>query len=97
MCVCVCVYVNERERDMINPYASIGRTGTSEVKVEVRDVCLESWYRLDFPVFSLQYEKKFKVFSKKRSPDISLHHKNKASYKFSKKKTFALGRKKGWR
>ena len=38
-------------------------------------------------------QKKKKKKKKKGSPDISLQHKNKAGYKFSKKKTFALGQK----
>ena len=47
--------------------------------------------------FSLIYEKKFKVFSKKRSPD-SLYLssiKTKLAINFLKK-NFALGRKKDW-
>ena len=40
-----------------------------------------------------RYEKKFKVFAKKkRSLDISLQHKNQASYKFSKKKLLHLAK-----
>ena len=48
---------------------------------------------LIFQFFSLLYGKKFKVFSKKRSLDISLQHKNEASYKFSKKKLLHLSEK----
>ena len=45
-----------------------------------------SHFLLDFSVFSLIYEKSAKSFlKKKRSLDISLQHKNEASYKFSKK------------
>ena len=47
---------------------------------------------LSFQFFSCLYEKKnFKVFSKKKkSLDISLQHKNRASNKFSKKKLLYL-------
>ena len=49
----------------------------------------------DFSVFSLIYEKKSSKSSlkKKRSLDISLQHKNEATYKFSKKKLLHLAEK----
>ena len=50
----------------INPFAYIGRTGTSKAKVEVRDICLNISFLAWFKFFSLLYEKKFKVSSKKK-------------------------------
>ena len=43
----------------LNPFASIGRSGTFKAKVEVRDICLNiSFLTFHFPVFSFLYEKK---------------------------------------
>ena len=51
----------------INPFGSIGRTGTSKAKVEVRDICLNISFLTSFSnFFLLLYEKKFKVFSLKK-------------------------------
>ena len=75
----ICIY-----NPLINPFAFTGRTGTSKGKVKVRDICLNisflTW------IFHSYMKKKFKVSPKKRSLDVSLQHKNEASYKFSKKK-----------
>ena len=51
---------------------------------------------LIFQIVHSYMKKSSKSSLRKRFPDISLQHKNEASYKLKKKKTFALGRKKVW-
>ena len=63
-----------------NPFASIGRTGTSNAKVKVMVIC-----DLIYQFFHSNMKKSSKSSLKKRSLDLSLQHKNQASYKFSKK------------
>ena len=78
----------------INPFASIGRTGTSKGKAKVRDICLNIISDLIFQFFHSYMKKSSKSSLKKGSLDISLQQKNEASYKFSKKK-FCTWPKKG--
>ena len=70
----------------LNPFASIGLTGTSKDKVKVSDNCLNNSFLTWFFSFYTLIWKKSLSSLKKRSIDISLQHKKEASYKFSKKK-----------
>ena len=77
----------------LNPFASIGRTGTSKGKVKVMVICLNISFMTWFTSFFHSYMKKSSKSSlKKRSRDISLEHKNQASYKFSKNKLLYLAK-----
>ena len=84
--------IKGKVKQLHNPFASIGCTGTSKGKVKVRDICLNisflTWF---FSFFTHIWKKVQSLLSKKkRSLDISLQHKNGASYKFSKKKNYPL-------
>ena len=76
--------------ERVHPFASIGRTGTSEAKVEVRDICLNISFMTSFSSFFTHIWKKVqsllsKKKKKKRSLDISLQHKIKLAINFLKK------------
>ena len=82
---------------VFNPFASIGRTGTSNAKVRVMVICLNISFMTSLTSFFTPIGKKFKVFSKKKGLLIYLSSINmKLAINFLEK-TFALGRKKGWR
>ena len=54
------------KKKLLDPFASIGRAGTSKGKVKVRDILSKYLIsNLIFQLFHSYMKKKFKVFSKK--------------------------------